>query len=390
MKRKALALYAVLLLIVPIMLTQPNLVLANSETFPPPSLPVIVINNDGTVEPLDVPILQVGNTYYFTGDISNYAIIIYPDNIVIDGNDFTLQGDRSVFANGIYLSNRNNVTIRNLSIKAYTNGIQMLGNVYHWNGSSWNDPKTTNYSGINIVNNSITDCATGILFAEAGNNSICGNRILNNGCGINIISSSSFNIISGNIISNNGWGLNVGDVQHNTFSFNIISENQNGTCFEYSQNNIFTGNNFTQNGFSIFFRASLVGTSNNNLFYQNNFINNSENIGESFYRNVRQTQNNFWDNGIIGNYWSDYLTKYPNASEMGNTGIGDTPYVIDATNVDNYPLMNSVVIPEVSDEDKPTTPTEEPFPTALVIAASAASIAIIGVGLLVYFRKRKR
>jgi hypothetical protein len=31
-----------------------------------------------------------------------------------------------------------------------------------------------------------------------------------------------------------------------------------------------------------------------------------------------------------------------------------------------------------------------PFPTALVIAASAVSIAIIGVGLLFYFRKRKR
>jgi hypothetical protein len=33
---------------------------------------------------------------------------------------------------------------------------------------------------------------------------------------------------------------------------------------------------------------------------------------------------------------------------------------------------------------------EVPFPTALVIAASVASIAIIGAGLLVYFRKRKR
>jgi N-acetylneuraminic acid mutarotase len=35
-------------------------------------------------------------------------------------------------------------------------------------------------------------------------------------------------------------------------------------------------------------------------------------------------------------------------------------------------------------------PDLEPFPTALVIAASGASIAIIGVGLLVYFRKRGR
>jgi hypothetical protein len=32
---------------------------------------------------------------------------------------------------------------------------------------------------------------------------------------------------------------------------------------------------------------------------------------------------------------------------------------------------------------------EVPFPTTLVAAASAATIAVVGVGLLVYFRKRK-
>jgi hypothetical protein len=31
----------------------------------------------------------------------------------------------------------------------------------------------------------------------------------------------------------------------------------------------------------------------------------------------------------------------------------------------------------------------EPFPTALVATASAASVGIIAVGLLVYFKKRK-
>jgi hypothetical protein len=49
-----------------------------------------------------------------------------------------------------------------------------------------------------------------------------------------------------------------------------------------------------------------------------------------------------WDNSSVGNHWSDYLTKYPNASEIGNTGIGDTPYVIDADNIDHYPLMDPV------------------------------------------------
>lgn len=59
---------------------------------------------------------------------------------------------------------------------------------------------------------------------------------------------------------------------------------------------------------------------------------------------------------------------------------------------------NERYTPLESDSSLPTptpTPTSspipepEPFPTALVIAASGASIAIIGVGLLVYFKKRK-
>jgi N-acetylneuraminic acid mutarotase len=46
--------------------------------------------------------------------------------------------------------------------------------------------------------------------------------------------------------------------------------------------------------------------------------------------------------------------------------------------------------PHPSNYDDNTITEPEPFPTALVIAASGASIAIIGGGLLVYFKKRKR
>ncbi|MGD6932686.1 MAG: hypothetical protein ACQCN5_00580 [Candidatus Bathyarchaeia archaeon] len=41
-------------------------------------------------------------------------------------------------------------------------------------------------------------------------------------------------------------------------------------------------------------------------------------------------------------------SKYPTASEIGKTGIGDTPYVIDENNVDHYPLIYSVGAPEIN------------------------------------------
>jgi hypothetical protein len=55
---------------------------------------------------------------------------------------------------------------------------------------------------------------------------------------------------------------------------------------------------------------------------------------------------NVWDDGIRGNYWSDYLTQYPNAAEIDSSGVWNTPYVIDTNNTDHYPLMVQYVIPE--------------------------------------------
>lgn len=76
---------------------------------------------------------------------------------------------------------------------------------------------------------------------------------------------------------------------------------------------------------------------------------------------------NIWDNGYPsgGNYWSDYLTKYPNATEIGSSGIGNMPYVMDANNTDQYPFMLSVITPTSSPTPKPTaTPTPTPSPTS--------------------------
>jgi len=82
-------------------------------------------------------------------------------------------------------------------------------------------------------------------------------------------------------------------------------------------------------------------------------------------------QANFWDNGREGNYWSDYLLRYPNAAQIDSTNVMDTPYVIDANNQDNYPLMNRYIIPEFS---------------GLSVAALFMTATL--VALIVYTRKR--
>jgi len=108
------------------------------------------------------------------------------------------------------------------------------------------------------------------------------------------------------------------------------------------------------------------------------------------------TENNFIDFGLfVGvecpeqivdkNYWSDYLTKYPNAKEIDNTGIWDTPYCYDwfydgVGYTDDHPLIESVTVIEPD-------PAIPEFPSLIFILPI---IAAISVGLLVHFKKRKR
>jgi nitrous oxidase accessory protein NosD len=74
-------------------------------------------------------------------------------------------------------------------------------------------------------------------------------------------------------------------------------------------------------------RGLFLGDSDNNTIQHNDFINNTKQAS------TVDSQSS-WDNGAQGNYWSDYR-----GTDTDGDGIGNTPYVIDADNNDNYPLM---------------------------------------------------
>ena len=85
-----------------------------------------------------------------------------------------------------------------------------------------------------------------------------------------------------------------------------------------------------------------------NVIYYNNFIYNGN---ETDNENAFDIGSNYWfkDQGQtgIGNYWSDYKNKYPNAKDENEDGKWDTPYGIlyfPNINKDEYPLMEQVDI----------------------------------------------
>jgi len=130
---------------------------------------------------------------------------------------------------------------------------------------------------------------------------------------------------------NGGWscGIWLSNASDCALLSNYITNNTFGIMLYSSSSNLLKDNGVVNNlhGICLFF-------SSNNKFYHNDFIDNTRQVC-SF------TSENLWNDSYPsgGNYWSDYEERYPNATEIDDLGIWDTPYSIDENNQDNYPLI---------------------------------------------------
>jgi len=276
-----------------------NLVSANPVLSPPQDLLHIYIRSDGSVDPATAPIQQVGEVYTFTSHIVNYSIVVQRDNIVIDGEGYSLQnggwGDE-----GIVLNFVNNVTIRNMEIERFHYGV-VIGNSSH--------------------------------------NTVIGNYIGNNSYAISLEFSSFNNITKNLVTATYSYGINFWESNNNTIIQNSVTNNTNGIGIWRSSNNTIVENNIANNQIGMGLEAAA-----NNSYYHNNFINNTQNL-EINNHGSPFLYPNFGDNGATGNYWSDY-----NGTDNDGDGIEEIPYEISDQNgiindQDRYPLMVPVNVP---------------------------------------------
>ena len=93
----------------------------------------VYIRADGSVEPNTAPVSTVDNiTYTLTDNIVGYvpeytnAITIERDNIAVNGANYTIQREGGVGSTGIFLSERSNITVKNMKFMEFYYGIKFF------------------------------------------------------------------------------------------------------------------------------------------------------------------------------------------------------------------------------------------------------------------------
>ncbi len=106
------------------------------------------------------------------------------------------------------------------------------------------------------------------------------------------------------------------------------------------------------------------------------------------------------DETVDRNYWSDYFTKYPNATEVDSTGTGNTPYVFysyvnspsglsSSPLYDNHPQINLINLPIFPAPLVTETTKQSTIPIATMAVVSGAVTIVAVASLWVYFKKHK-
>ncbi|MGA2386281.1 MAG: hypothetical protein ABSG33_07090 [Candidatus Bathyarchaeia archaeon] len=326
----------------------------------------IVINPDGSV-PGTTLIQRQGNIYRFTASIYDVPIMVACNNIVLDGEGFALQGAGGWGTPGVAGAEDtaaidlrgSNITVQNFSITGWEAGVSGA------------------FNGNSVIDNNITRTENAVAIYADGYH-VSGNYLASSIYAVTIKGNN--NLVSQNQIVNNYGGVMIypslgATITENNFANNTVDLNI-GTYGEISYE-------IYENNFAVDANTRIAETS-------------SDALGPADQGTLPA-----WDNGSVGNCWSDYAAKYPNATEIGTSGVGDTPYLIrqNPTIIDRYPLMAPAKIQNVSatapaNISKAASSLTEPSPNprgSMMETALFAALAIAAAScIIVVFAFRNR
>jgi parallel beta-helix repeat protein len=309
-------------------------------------------------EAIDVPETADGHTIIIDPG-TYYENVVLSKSLALVGYDretTIIDGDKIDCVIRVVTSS---ATISNLTLRnGYEAGIDITG----FDGNKISD---------NVVSNNI---GHGIKVSNSNNNSLMGNIIFSNSNGIFLQQSADIIIknndgsnnkangitigychnclVVGNDLSENAWsGIDVYASANNTFDKNtVLSNGQSGISLETIkiENNTYptTSNQFLKNNVLDNSIAVSLLESSDNTFLGNNFVNNTQLVHDEAFGGGSSSANT-WSTDYCqgGNYWGSpsgvdqFCGSFQNVT--GSDGIGDTPFVVNEYNRDNYPLMGT-------------------------------------------------
>jgi parallel beta-helix repeat protein len=182
----------------------------------------------------------------------------------------------------------------------------------------------------NNVNGVVSSSAPYSLYVDYSHNFTIEQNIIgpNSASGLLITNSEDFTISKNYAYNNNGYGLNVNDSMNGIIEWNVALNNTyDGIGLGMGSSNCTVmGNSVSGNQF---WGIWLDSDSVDNLIYDNNII--------GSYGLVSVNLPNRWDNGLEGNFWSNY-----SGPDLNRDGIIDEPLLINDNNIDNHALSGEL------------------------------------------------
>ena len=282
-----------------------------------------------------------GDTVFvYNGTYLEWSIVLDEDNLSLIG-----ENKDNTIIDGMNFGWILTITARNVTVTGFTIQKSSIGTA----GVFLNHATKSK-----ISNNIIKNHDSGIYSVFSNGNVIENNWVADNNEGIILSSVCKENEIRGNNVTGNTLfaGIDLSNGAHdNVIENNNIFQNKFG-IFISSENNSILGNQIINNDVGISEYSGhtheYYGPTYGYIIFHNNLINNTKQL------DLGNQSVNIWDNGLEGNYWSDY-----NETDFDQDGIGDTPYVINGNNTDHYPLMGIF-------SDFPVTWEEETYHIATI------------------------
>ncbi|XES76288.1 MAG: NosD domain-containing protein [Candidatus Bathyarchaeia archaeon] len=285
--------------------------------------------------------LAHGENSYFAKNLISTSASINGSNTQFIHNSFGLVSSLSAYGNNLTISDNDFV-----ELVASGKNLCILDNRLAFKGTiSINQCSSCIVIGNNLTRSFDDNYASGNAIGDyGGQNNIISNNTITGKFDYGLYLTAQNDLISGNYIANNEGGIKMENATKNTITNNTI------TFTPYVQGHY----------------AIKLSNSGDNLLYKNILLPRDSDIKNPPGCYVSAgNESNLWDNGQVGNNWSDYMVLYPNATEVENSGIGNAPYVINGANIDHYPIYKSAIIsvspsPSSSREPQTTITTANP------------------------------